>query len=204
MIQCLEHNWLIQLAAERSLIPAAFLHALAHGESNCDSNMLDKRSGARGLFAVVDVVREDFNHRRHAAIEPEDLFLDTVNTEIAVDLLTRIINLYKNKNGISVDWNNDYHVGLVVAGYNAGYVGVSKILAQHQINSLEDLQRVAAEMPYAWARFLALPERLQYWKRVVAMYARRSQRPPLASPSTSLRQGAMLGGFVLLMWWVFR
>lgn len=104
-------------------LPVPFLRALARRESNMDPR--ESTGPAWGLMQVgIDKragnVLAEYNQRNGTNYSKEDMLNPTLNVRVASSLLRRIVDLYAAE-GISPNWSNGNYIGLVVAGWNAGY-----------------------------------------------------------------------------------
>lgn len=113
-------------------IPVAFLRALAARESNFNARANEGEPAAQGLLQITGIVRTSYNQQygtRYTAAQTLD---PEVNIRMAVYLLHLIAKVYgaHPSPNLRTDWNNPDFVGLVVAGWNAGYSnggGVGKV-----------------------------------------------------------------------------
>ena len=104
-------------------LPVPFLRALAKHESSSDPS--EAKGPAWGLLQVgIDKragnVLKSYNERHGESLHKVDMLNPRLNVRVAADLLSRIVELYKAE-GLKADWTNGNWIGLVVAGYNAGY-----------------------------------------------------------------------------------
>lgn len=114
-------------------IPVPFLRALAARESN--TNPSEATGSAWGLLQVGHNARSgnvlaDYNRRHGTALAPHDLLDPRVNVLVAAELLNRIVAEYARL-GIAPNWGNGNFVGLVAAGWNAGWsrrAGTTKVI----------------------------------------------------------------------------
>ncbi len=104
-------------------LPVPFLRALAKRESN--NNPKQASGPAWGLLQVgVDAragnVLKSYNERFGTNYSRRDMLDPRMNVRVASELLARIVRLYKRE-GMEPNWENGNWVGLVTAGWNAGY-----------------------------------------------------------------------------------
>lgn len=160
-------------------IPVPFLRALAKNES--DFNPLDTQGPAWGLMQVVESVRREHFERTGRAATRRELLDPEVNVEVACALLSKIAkNYHKNHpRTLAIDWGSRRWVELLVAGWNAGWSrggGVQHVVAAMERNgyrsaeiTIDTMQKAALDLPRA-ARFLKMPARLRWWRRVADAY----------------------------------
>lgn len=104
-------------------LPVPFLRALAYRESR--NNPREAKGPAWGLLQVgIDKragnVLKSYNERHGESLHKVDMLDPRLNVRVAADLLSRIVELYKAE-GLEADWTNGNWIGLLVAGWNAGY-----------------------------------------------------------------------------------
>jgi len=160
-------------------IPVEFMRALAKLESDFDP--LDTQGPAWGLMQVVEVVRRDFYKKTGRAAERGDLLNPELNVEIACGVISRITKNYHKHHPqtLRVNWRDRRWVELVVAGWNAGYseaAGVGYVVGEMERRgaraadvTIDTMQRAALDLPKA-SRFLKMPARLRWWRRVADAY----------------------------------
>lgn len=161
-------------------IPVEFMRALVKHESDFDP--FDTQGPAWGLVQVVEVVRRDYFKQTGRVGRREDLLDAQTNVRVACDLLAKISKAYqRNHSGtLAINWNSRRWIELFVAGWNAGYseaAGVGYVVGQMERRgasagdvTVETMQAAALELPRA-SRFLQMPARLRWWKRVADAYA---------------------------------
>ena len=170
-------------------LPVPFLRALARRESG--NNPSDAKGPAWGLLQVgIDAragnVLKSYNERTGTAYIPRDMLDPTLNVRVAADLLSRIVELYKVE-GLEADWTNGNWVGLVVAGWNAGYsrkAGVIKVIRHLKTAGIPvTLEAVYMQTPKAGAgkgfvKRMGQQKRRKWTRSVVASTFKEQGRPP--------------------------
>lgn len=159
-------------------IPVRYLHALACRESSCDP--LDRKGPAWGLMQVTEVVRcsEARIDGKPGVHTREEL----LNPRISVFLCTRILGKTirtLNSLGVTTNWNNKRWVGLVTAGWNAGYSmrgGLGRVI-KYLVKRGWEIGDIDIDVVYQHAqsagatRFLwEFPKRRKWWHSVVRLY----------------------------------
>lgn len=155
-----------------SNIPAQFYRVLAFSESGYNAALVNPTSNATGLFQIVPVVANDYAKAHRVTVSQSDLLNPEINSKIAESLVVRIVNKYKSV-GLPPDWLSHDYIGLVIAGYNAGYVGVALLLsrlASPTITAINEKAKELAASGHKWARFLGADNRLRYWLTVTQRY----------------------------------
>lgn len=104
-------------------LPVPFLRALAKRESG--NNPKQASGPAWGLLQVgIDEragnVLKSYNERFKTDYTRRDMLDPRINVRVASELLARIARMYKAE-GMEPNWENGNWVGLVTAGWNAGY-----------------------------------------------------------------------------------
>ena len=104
-------------------LPVPFLRALAFRESR--NNPKQASGPAWGLLQVgVDEragnVLKSYNQRFKTDYSRRDMLDPRLNVRVASELLARIVRMYKAE-GMEPNWENGNWIGLVAAGWNAGY-----------------------------------------------------------------------------------
>ena len=161
-------------------IPVAYLQALACRESSCDPG--DRKGPAWGLMQITEVVRR--NEAREDGKDGRYSRSELLDPAVSVFLCTRILGkTIKILNGLDIetDWQDPRWVGLVTAGWNAGYslrgglgLTVKYLLRQGWRPDEIDIVAVHEHAERAGAtRFLwKFPRRLRWWRSVVDLYFR--------------------------------
>ena len=176
----------------RDRIPLAYMRALASRESSFDPS--DTEGAAWGLMQVTPVVLRSWNKRTGENVKRGQLLDPDTNVKIAADTLNRIVRAY-NANHPAVlgeDWNSRRYVELVTAGWNAGWsqaAGVQRVVTYLQQKTrrmrgdapsitVDEVQKNAAAA--GAVRWLAMPDRLRWWKSVAELYFAQVDRTPVA------------------------
>lgn len=162
-------------------IPVPYLRALAKHESDFDPS--EASGPAHGLLQVTEKVRLGFNERFGTAHSRADLLSPSVNAEIACDLIARIARVLPKNHPVAlprVAWLDPRFVGIVTLAWNAGFSeasGMGFVLgkmeraglkpSQITIDSVHDF---ALGIPNPKARFLKIPGRLEFARRVTDDY----------------------------------
>lgn len=175
----------------RGEVPLSFVRALVKSESDFDpdSDMREKtrdlpparRSTAVGLFQVMDFVLSDYNKARGTSWTLDDLKGREGaerNTQVGTDLLRRILSVYRRHPSLQPAWSDPRFLALLYAGYNAGYVGVARLVGKMEAAgvspdrvTVDTVNQAAKAMLAAGdksAQYLADDKRLAYWKKVAA------------------------------------
>jgi hypothetical protein len=167
-------------------IPVPYLRALALKESGM--NPSSKGGAAWGLMQVVEVVRKDFNQRRHSTYSRNDLLDPTINVTIAASALATILHSYARNHpqvlNLQTNWSNPRFVELATFGWNAGWserggVGrVARYLEQRGIYDITiDSVHQAARAAGA-SEHLSNAAKVRWCKGVVAQYLRELEAEP--------------------------
>lgn len=171
------------------VIPLAFLRVLAYHESSLDPGKVTKSSNATGLFQVVPKVLADYNLEHGTKWTLSDTKNPTLNAQIGIGLLTRIVKGYqKNHKSLATDWRDPRFVALVVQGFNAGYSetgGVGFVVGKMESSGLPK-EKIAvdtvaqAAKKLGASRFLSMPDRMAYAKKVASDYFKEINAVPQA------------------------
>lgn len=159
----------------RARIPLAYMRALTARESNFDPN--DTDGGAWGLMQVTPTVLRAYNQRYGTSLQRTDLLDPDVNVRLASDTLNRIVAAYARNHPrtLAEDWSDRRYVELVTAGWNAGWSqarGLQRVAAWLEARALPvTVDHVHAHAHAAGAaKWLAMPQRLRWWKSVASLY----------------------------------
>jgi Transglycosylase SLT domain len=158
-------------------LPVAYLRALALHESDMRPRLAD--GPAWGLTQVMEVVREDFNHRERTNFTRQDLLDPAVNVTIAASAIALIIKSYSanhpNTPSMQANWRDPQFVALVTYGWNAGWSergGVGRVVSFLEqrgldvtINAVFDAAKASGASPH-----LANAMKLEFAKKVTRQY----------------------------------
>lgn len=162
-------------------VPLPFLRSLAKHES--DFNPLEASGPAHGLLQVVEVVRLGFNKRFGSNFSRADLLKPEVNVKIACELIARIARVLPANHSRAIpnpSWRDPRFVGLVALAWNAGFseaAGMGFVLGQMeregipaQSINIDSVQKFALRLPPSKGKFLRIPQRVEFARRVVRDY----------------------------------
>lgn len=177
---CTRYIGLFEEYGEPRGIPTAYLRALACRESTCDPG--DRKGPAWGLMQITEVVRrsEDREDGRDGRYSRPELLDPAVSVFLCTRVLGKTMKIL-NRLGIETDWHDSKWVGLVTAGWNAGYslrgglgLTVKYLLREGWRPDEIDIVVVHEHAERAGAtRFLwKFPHRLKWWRSVVELYFR--------------------------------
>jgi hypothetical protein len=158
-------------------LPVAYLRALALHESDMRPRLAD--GPAWGLMQVLEVVREDFNHRERANFTRKDLLDPSVSVTIAASAIALIIKSYAANHpstpSMQANWRDPQFVALVTYGWNAGWSergGVGRVVSfleqrglDVNINAVFDAAKASGASPH-----LANKMKLEFAKKVTRQY----------------------------------
>lgn len=159
-------------------IPVAYMQALACRESTC--NPLDREGDAWGLMQITEVVRcdEPREDGKPGRYEREELFDPRISVFLCTRVLAKTVRVL-NMVGIKTDWRDPVWVGLVTAGWNAGYSlksGVGLVVRYLKARGwkvkdidnkvIHENAKKAGASYWLWAE----AGRLEWWETVVRMY----------------------------------
>jgi len=176
-------------------IPLAFLRALARRESS--NNPAQATGPAWGLLQVgidrrAGNVLASYNKRHSTAFTKQDMLDPRLNTRVAADLLSRIVEMLIAE-GITPDWQNGNWIGLVTLSWNAGYsrkAGSLKIIRFLKKQGIPiTMQAVYENAARAGAgkgmiKRVGQKRRQKWWRSVVASTFREQGRPVEREGST--------------------
>ena len=179
-------------------IPVEFLRALCKNESGFNAS--NAKGPAWGLmqvgvdgfpdgsYAPLDPpnapkgvsggVLKSWNSKKLTSYLPADVLDARLNITICVDLLSRVIGVLRSE-GLNFQWNSPDSVGLLIAGWNAGYskkggVGLMinwmvrnghDVTLENMVN-LVGTQRADPAEKYNASKFLAWKKKYKLWKQV--------------------------------------
>ena len=162
-------------------VPLPFLRSLAKHESDFDPS--DARGPAHGLLQVVEVVRNSFNSRFGTDFSRADLLNPAINAEIACELISRIARVLPKNHPRAMpspSWRDPRFVGLVALAWNAGFseaAGMGFVLGEMEKAGfkaadidIDSVRRFAEGLPANKGRFLRIPQRVEFSRRVVRDY----------------------------------
>ncbi len=161
-------------------IPTTYMQALACRESTCDP--LDQEDPAWGLMQITGSVRRseprlDGKPGRHTRPELLD---PRISVYLCTRTLARAMRVLKSV-GMPPAWNDPKWVGLLTAGWNAGYSrsrGVGLVIRylvdqgwrkqDIDIHTIYNHAKQAGAVKYLWK----FPKRPKWWASVVRLYFR--------------------------------
>lgn len=159
-------------------IEPLYLQALACRESSCDSG--DRNGPAWGLMQITEVVRK--GHDRMDGKPGKYTREELLDPRVSVYLATRVIaNAMRvlDSLGFPANWPDPSWVGLLTAGWNAGYShrgGIGRVIRhlldqgvsrRHiDIDLIHERARDAGATRFLWQ----FPKRLKWWHSVVKLY----------------------------------
>lgn len=114
------------------VLPLAYARALAYRESRLNPRNLTPPDagpdrGARGLYQVMTVNREDFNKRHGTSWGPDAMFDAALNTRVFAGTLERMLRVYRQLGLVGEKPRTREQLLLVTAGWNSGYGDVKRI-----------------------------------------------------------------------------
>lgn len=176
---CVEHGLLFRRYGEPYGIPEAYLRALACRESRCKAD--DNTAPARGLMQITEIVRKSIPRPGTSELYTQaDLLNPEVNVYLCCKTLSNAMHALKAV-GEPPNWGDPRWVGLLTAGWNAGYsvkggvARVVKYLKQHglpaNIDNVYKYGQAAGAVKWLWS----VPHRLPWWRSVVQLYQEMSR-----------------------------
>lgn len=158
-------------------IPVEFWRAVAWHESRMQPTLINPSSRAAGMMQIVSAALQDFETTTGENVLPPQLLEPETSVRIAALTFTRIRGAY-GAIPLREDWSDPDWVELFVAGWNAGYslrggVGlVARELVRRgqpvTVDRVHELTGNGFGAPST--RFLAMPKRRRWWRRVTATY----------------------------------
>jgi len=190
---------LFELIALPRGLPVEFMRALGKRESGLNPN--NQEDPAWGLMQVgVDgfddypisgvsgKVLLSYNQRKGTNYRPPDMLDPAKNIEVASELLGRIVIAHTTA-GLSPNWNSEHWVGLLVAGWNAGWswkrgtAGAIKWMTSEAMDPVEPtIDNMVAYIPQMRidgrniSKFLESSKKRGWWKGVVKQYFHEKNR----------------------------
>jgi hypothetical protein len=193
-----------QLLAEMAAgIPPAYLAAVAEAESAFNPQATNGH--AAGLFQITPPVLKDYNDHHGTAYTRTDLLDPLLNTRIAVEHIHAILDLYSTIPALRPDWSDRRWIELLTLGWNAGHVGVARVVRAMQRADVPT-DRTTADTVHTAALalpnpgYLADPKHVRFAKAITAsFFGDKKPRPQIGGrgASTAVALLAPLGALAL-------
>jgi hypothetical protein len=162
-------------------IPPAYVLNLIDYESGGNAQDVNPTSNATGLLQITKVALQGFNQAHGTSYALADMLDPDLNLQVGIDLIRRIISSYgAHPASLSPDWQSARWVALLTLGWNAGYserAGVGYVVGKLEAAGIEParitvdtVSQLATKLPDA-SRYLAMPDRVKWAKRVTQAYA---------------------------------
>lgn len=199
-----EYDRLFRQIAEPRGIPAGYMRALAKWESSF--NAADKSGPAWGLMQVTEVARHDYNNRSgNAPVEPREALLDPrKSVEVCSWILQQIVQAYSELPALAPDWGSEDWLGLLTAGWNAGWSRASGVHYIARRLSEERASVTLANVHASASRFGAVQwlradiehPRIGWWRKVARSAVAEIRRDTAPSPRSGATQPSCVADLI--------